>query len=152
VYNPVKLSVVASPLLVRSQYVVHAGLLLAYLSVISAYFHLVTLLYLLPILLVQGVHLKKLRLHRLAYCQSRQWQFYNGQARLKRQEDWVAVEVRAHQVWPLCVILQYRNVPFNPLQKADAWQWDIIMADACDPESHRQLVALMRHQYQFKEE
>lgn len=150
-YNPVKLSVALSPLLVRSQYVIHAGLLLAYFSVISAYFHIVTLLYLLPILLIQAMHFKKLRHYRLAYCQARQWHFYNGQARLKHQEDWVAVEVRAHQVWPLCVILKYRSVPPNPLQKADAWQWDIIMADACDPESHRQLVALMRYQFQVKE-
>ncbi|MGR6873287.1 hypothetical protein ACU6U9_13495 [Pseudomonas sp. HK3] len=128
----------------------HVGLILAYLSAISAYFHYSVVLCLLPLLLIQGVYFKRLRHGQLPFCQPRQWQFYNGQARLKRYDNWVSVDVRAHQVWPSCVIMQYRQCATNPMQKAEPWQWEIIIADACDAECHRQLVALMRQQYQGK--
>ncbi|MFY0642612.1 MAG: hypothetical protein JXR16_16295 [Bermanella sp.] len=124
---------------------------MAYVWVISHYFHMSVILCLLPIMAVQGLYLKKLREHGFVFSRLRQWQFYNGKARLKHSGEWMNVAVRAHQVWPLCVILQYRQQVSSPLQNSAPWHWDIIMKDACDTEHHRQLVALMRSDYQTKE-
>jgi hypothetical protein len=46
--------------------------------------------------------------------------------------------------------VKYRQVIETPLQKPSAWQWDILMYDACETESFRQLIALMRTEYQGK--
>ena len=100
---------------------------------------------------VQGLYLKQLRKKGFVFSRLRRWQFYNGKARLKHSDEWLNVDVRAHQVWPVCVILQYRKQATSPLEKSAPWQWDILMKDACDTEHHRQLVALMRSEYQTKE-
>jgi hypothetical protein len=151
VYNPVNLTVKASPLLVRGQYWLHGALILAYAWVVSHYFYLSVILCLFPIMAVQGLYLKQLRKKGFVFSRLRRWQFYNGKARLKHSDEWLNVDVRAHQVWPVCVILQYRKQATSPLEKSAPWQWDILMKDACDTEHHRQLVALMRSEYQTKE-
>ena len=150
-YNPVNLNVNPSPLLVRGQYCLHGALILAYVWVFTVYAHISVILCLLPIMAIQARYLKKLYDHDFVFSRSRQWQFYNGKARLRFTGEWLNVDVRAHQVWPMCVILQYREQATRPLQKSVPWHWDILMKDACDSEHHRQLVALMRSEYKVKE-
>jgi hypothetical protein len=135
----------------RSLYATHVGFILAYLSVICAYFHWVVLLALCPLFIVQSLYVKKLWRGELAFLQPRQWHFFNGQARLKQAQDWMAVDMVAQQVWPSCVIIQYKKCIEAPTQKKPRWQWDIIVYDACEAESFRQFIALMRSEYQGKE-
>lgn len=103
-----------------------------------------------PALVVQALHIKQLLNKQFVFLNARHWQFFNGKARLQQGTQWQNVELGAHQVWSPCVIVKYRQVIETPLQKPSAWQWDILMYDACETESFRQLIALMRTEYQGK--
>lgn len=149
-YNPVNLSVTTSPLLTKGLYAVHAGLILTCLAVLSSNFHGAVLLVLCPLLVVQSLHIKKLWRGEFVFCKPRQWQFFNGQARLKQAQNWLAVDVVAHQVWPSCVVIKYRAAGLTAKQAPLHWQWDIFMYDACDQECFRQVIALMRCDYHAK--
>lgn len=112
-------------------------------------FHWALLPALCLLLLVQGFYFRKLWRRELIFLQPRQWQFFNGQARLKQSHDWVSVDVLVQQVWPSCVMLKYKTN--SKSQAPNKWHRDIIMYDACEAESFRQLIALMRTEYQGKE-
>ncbi|MAA72337.1 MAG: hypothetical protein CL679_11510 [Bermanella sp.] len=124
---------------------------MSYLLVLTVYFHGAVLVALCPLFIVQSIYIRKLWRGKFIFCRPRQWQFFNGQARVKLTQDWQSVDVVAHQVWPSCVIIRYRENDINAAGKRPRWQWDIVMFDACEHESFRQFIALMRCEYQAKE-
>jgi len=137
VYNPVNARVLPSRLLTAGQYGLHGVLLLVSLISIPAVFYH----YLIPLFAVQAWHFHRLYHGRLLYLQTRHWRFHNGQWTLQVLQGPVAhqvvneVQVELHHLWPSLAIFRFK------LDKH--WRWEIIVRDAVDAESFRQMRAVL---------
>lgn len=145
-YNPVNLTVQPSVVLKQSQYAIHLALLLAYAHLLLNTTRYSTLLYLVPVLLIQGLYYLRLSYGKFIYLQTRHWRFFNGTVQLRLASENTLVEVRPVQVLPKVILLKYRYLD-NSQGKWRSWSWDILTQSACEAEPFRQLRALFRTSY-----
>ncbi|MEY8204906.1 MAG: protein YgfX [Bermanella sp.] len=136
-YNPVNARVLPSRWLISGLYGLHVVLLLVSLGSISAVFYP----YLVPLFALQAWHLERLYSGRLLYLKTRHWRFHNGKWTLQVLQGSPAeqrvneVQVALQHLWPNLVIFRF---------KLDGrWRWEIIVGDALDAESFRQLRAVL---------
>ncbi|MEH6343495.1 MAG: protein YgfX [Bermanella sp.] len=131
-YNPVNAHVVPSKFLVTSLYGLHGILLVASLSIPAVFYY-----YLIPIFAVQCWHIFRIRRQDFLYLQVRHWRFHNDQwfVTLKDNKE-SQVEVELHHLWPFLAIFRFKQ--------QGRWHWEMIVSDALDAESFRQLRARLR--------
>ncbi len=85
---------------------------------------------------MQAWHFRRFHKRGLLYLQSRHWRFHNNQWFVQLAgKDMSEVQVSLQHLWPSLAIFKFK---LN-----GRWQWEIIVKDAVDAESFRQLRAML---------
>lgn len=112
------------------------------------------ILYLAPLVLVQGYYIYKLYNLSFYYFQHRHWLVLKGRFHLLAMSKSAhgiselppasndnAMEVQPHGVWPFILLFRYRKVSPVTLSAQGPWQWEMILKDSTKHESFHKLAA-----------
>jgi len=149
VYAPVNVVAQPSVILKRIHYLVHTGVQLAclhslYISGFSS------LPYIALICLLQLYYLKQAINNDFIYLQPRQWQFDLTSTKRLVNGHWSKVSVKSSTVLFFMVVIVYQQDDTPKKWWQQAYDTDIILFDACEAESFRQLRAYLRTSVQVE--